>query len=221
VAPANGGRASNHEGSGYPFFLLALILLSGCASSVQPDAALHRFSRFSRCPAALLNGSRLGAASPLGRDDRRRRPASFSWISQRPSSSRKPIGAKRRGGYPGPIGRNIVERGPVLVLVRVMVFRAFHAARQHFSMGLGSARLRRLAEMTAVVFAPPKNSFIPAPNTSRIMLPSFSPGTQFATVFCGEGPAPPVCRQRSGIPGEAPSKGSPAGTTARACWTST
>ena len=118
-------------------------------------------------------------------------------------------------------GGNIVERGRVLALARFMDFRAFHATRPCSSMDPGSARLRRLDGKTGEVFVPPKNSFIPAPKPCRIMASSFSPGTQFATVFCGEGPAPPVCRQRSGIPGEVPSKGSPAGTTARACWTST
>jgi hypothetical protein len=33
------------------------------------------------------------------------------------SSSRKP---ERSEGYPGPIGRSIVERGPVLMLTRIL-----------------------------------------------------------------------------------------------------
>ena len=113
VAPANGGRASNHEGSSYPsscspYSPVHSLRISKCAGPWQAERAgcvdkksgrhpgrmsearpgpgthwpLHRrarpgprpgarhgFPRFSRRPAALLNGSRLGAASPLGRDD--------------------------------------------------------------------------------------------------------------------------------------------------------
>ena len=74
--------------------------------------------------------------------------------------------------------------------------------------------------------APRASHPTPAPNISHSFRPalssssSFLPGTCRETSRCGEGPAPPAAGQRSPLPGEAPSKGSPAATRGGVRWTS-
>ena len=101
-----------------------------------------------------------------------------------------PGGRAKRGRTRDPLAAPSSSAEQVFAFGDFMV-RTFHAAERPHSLNTRHpARRASFAHRgDDAVLAP---CFIPAPKPCRIMASSFSPGTQFATVFCGEGPAPPA-----------------------------